>query len=414
MSKIKLSICIQTFNREAYLRKLLTHFKDTWSFGFPYEIIVSDNASTDNTRAVAEEFIALGLPIRYYRRPVNAGWPALACAYLRAEGEYAMYLADDDLLIPEGLAAAVEYLDRNPEVTACYAPWFLHDEVAGKDTGQFYQVDADTKFSHRGYAELFNFLFEQHVFPEIAVFRAATLRSAYVPREFCFWAFSHLAHFLDMGAVAFLRRPFYRSVTRSVVAPGREQAGLAETMTAWDRYRGGLEYFLYFGAKRGRIGMSSEQHLKYEQMCKVFTLNRMVVAMRLWIARKEFIRAYELYVRIALGGLSHHEEVKAVRDTLPLMVAVQTLAQQVNAVTGIDRVILSNVADVGSLAGLLRELGLDPGIEVTGEPQAHESARVDRTVVFTARAADRGRFLALGYRPNLVFSEDDLTSEILV
>ncbi|MBJ6885299.1 hypothetical protein, partial [Vibrio cholerae] len=89
-------------------------------------------------------------------------------------------------------------------------------------------------------------------------------------------------------------------------------------MTAWDRYRGGLEYLLYYGAKRGRIAMTPEQHGKYEQMGKVFVLNRMIVAMRLWVGRKDFIKAYELYVRIMLGGLGNHDEMKAIRASLPL------------------------------------------------------------------------------------------------
>jgi glycosyltransferase involved in cell wall biosynthesis len=414
MSPIKLSVCIPTFNRDVFLRRLLAHLRDDLDLQFPYEIIIADNASTDGTQAVAEEFIALGMPIRYYKRTVNDPWAALASAYLRARGEYALYLADDDLLIGEPLAAAVGYLDKNPDVSAVYAPWFLHDDIAGRDTAQFYHVDADTRFAQQSFAELFDFIFERHVFPEIGVYRTATLRSAYVPREFCFWAFSYLAHFLDVGAVTFLKQPFYRSVTRSTLAANREQAGLGEVLTAWDRYRGGLEYLLYYGAKRGRIAMTPEQHVKYEQMCKVFVLNRMIVAMRLWVGRKDFIKAYELYVRIMLGGLGNHDEMKAIRASLPLMVAVQTFARQVNAAVGIRRVILSKVVDVRSLSGLLYEVGLDPHIEVTAEPATHSPDHMEDTAVFTGQDADRRRFIELGYMPNLVFSEDDLTRELIV
>ncbi|MCC7253992.1 glycosyltransferase family 2 protein [Hyphomicrobium sp.] len=415
MSDIKLSICIPTYNRAKFLQKTLAHCKNDLNFPFPYEIVISDNASTDNTQEVAEDFVTQGLPIRYYKRETNGGpWPNLGCAFLRAKGAYSIYLADDDLLVPEGIGAAMAYLEQNPDVSACFTPWFLHDEVAGRDSGQFYRVDSDTKFARRDFADVFTFIFERHVFPEHAIFKTETLRSAYVPRDFCYWPFCYLAHFLDMGAVAFLQRPFYRFVTRSKVAHERPHAGHEEAMNAWDRYRGGLEYFLYVGAKRGRIGTAPAQRQKYEEMCKIFTLNRMVVALRLWVARKDFVKAYELYVRLMLGGFSNHEEVKKVRESLTLMAAVQTLAQQINAVAGVSRVILSNVADVPSLASLLYELGLDRKIEVAGEPKEHAPDLLDRTVVFTAQAADRGKFIALGYAPNLVFSESDLTDGILV
>lgn len=415
MSPIKLSICIPTYNRAAFLQKLLIHFKNNVKFEFPFEIVVSDNASTDATQAVVEDFIGQGLPIRYYRRTTNGGgWPNLANAFLHAKGEYATYLADDDLPIFEGIVGALDYLQKNPDVIACYAPWFLHDEVAGRDLTQFYHVRDDVKFPHRSFPELFRFIFEGHIFPEIGIYKTSALRSAYVPREFCFWAFSHLAHFVDIGAVAFLRRPFYRSVTRSTVARDSAQAGNDEVMTGWDRYRGGLEYFLYLGAKRGRLNMGTDQRLKYDEMCKIFTLNRMAVALRFWIARKEFIKAYELYVRLAFGGLASHEEVKKVQASLPLMVAVQTFVQQINATSGICRVVLSNVDDVVALTGLLYELGLDRQVKVMGEPGNHAADLLDQTIVFTARPADRDKFIALGYLPNLVFCENDLTDEVIV
>jgi glycosyltransferase involved in cell wall biosynthesis len=169
MSGITLSICIPTYNRAAYLRKLLTHVRDDLKFEFPYEIVIVDNASTDNTHEVVEEFADQGFPIRCYKRKVNAGWPAGACGYLQAKGRYAMYLADDDLLVHDGIVAAIRYLDANPDVTACYAPWFMHDEVARRDTGQFYQIDSDTKFPRQSFAELFAFIYERHIFPEIGI-----------------------------------------------------------------------------------------------------------------------------------------------------------------------------------------------------------------------------------------------------
>lgn len=71
MSKnnIQLSICIPTFDREDYLRQTLESicsqdvFKDT----FYVEIIISDNNSTDGTKDLCDEYIAIhGDKIKYY------------------------------------------------------------------------------------------------------------------------------------------------------------------------------------------------------------------------------------------------------------------------------------------------------------------------------------------------------------
>ena len=68
MSQVKLSICIPTYNRAPFLEKALNYFVELYQFSFKYEIVISDNASTDSTREIVDRFIAKGLPIegRWY------------------------------------------------------------------------------------------------------------------------------------------------------------------------------------------------------------------------------------------------------------------------------------------------------------------------------------------------------------
>ena len=414
MSGIKLSICIPTYNREAYLRNALEHC-EKYNFTFPYEIVISDNASTDNTTQLVEEFTAKGLPIHYHRRAVNGGsGPNLACAFHHAVGEYSIYLADDDFLVPSGVEAAMAYLDANPEVAACHAPWYFYDEIEDRDLYQFYKIDENVKFEQRNFAAVFQFICERHILPEIGIYRASALRSTWVPRDFCFWAFSYLAHFLDQGAVAFLKQPFYRSVAVSKIAPNRQQAGNDDVMTSWDKYRGGLEYFLYIGSKRGNLATTREARIVFEDLCKVFTLNRMAVAFRFWAQRKDFIKAYELYTRLAIGGMPDHPEVIHIRNSLPLMVAIQTLAYQVSATEGISRLMLSGVADRRSIEEMLRDLGLPAEVDVIEETAGHDFALTKHTAVFIADATRHDEFVTLGYKPNLIFSEQDLIQHVII
>ncbi len=408
MSDIKLSICIPTYNRENFLRNALSYCLRDFNFDFSYEIVICDNASTDGTGEVAAEFKEKGLPIHYFRRTENGGsGPNLVSAFHHARGEYIVYLADDDILIASQLSEIVAYLNANPDVGACHAPWILHNEVEGQDDGAFYHLDQDIKFNRGDFAGAFDLMYQRHIFPEIAVYRASMLYSAWVPRNYCFWAFSYLANFLAQGAVTFMKKPFYRSVTISKVA-NRTQTGHEDVMTSWDKYRGGLEYFLYMGVKRGNIPNNQEKLRSYEDRCRVFTLNRMAVAIRFWIAKNDFITAYELYTRMAIGGLGHHPDVARIADSLPLLVAVQTFVWHVNSTADIDRVILKGDASSGAIETLLRDLKLHEHIAVGVDTGTHDPALVERTAVLFSNEEERQDYLALGYKPGLLFTDNDL------
>jgi hypothetical protein len=296
-------------------------------------------------------------------------------------------------------------------VTAVQAPWFLYDEVNKTDLGQFFNLESDVKFQRGGFTEVFQFIYERHIFPEIAVYRASALRSAWVPREFCFYPFSFLAHFLDQGAVSFLKRPFYRSVSNTVIERDRPQAGTDEVMTSWDRYRAGLEYFLFTGAKRGAIHLTAETRLQYEEKCKIFTLNRMAVAFRFWAMRKNFLKAYELYVRIVWGGIIDHPEIRPFRDRLPLMVVIQTLVGEVNGAIGVNALLLAGFTETPALEALMRELGLKPRVKVTTEIGVDP---IETTAVFVADGSDRDYFVSLGYLPGIVLHEHDLARHVIM
>ncbi|MCB2013673.1 MAG: glycosyltransferase family 2 protein [Sphingobium sp.] len=414
MTDVKLSICIPTYNRADYLRTALENLAKA-DFSFAHEIVISDNASTDNTTEVVQHYVAQGLPITYLRMPENMGaGPNLTNAIQHASGDYMVYQGDDDLLILPKVADVVTYLDANPDVSACHAPWYLYDEVADRDNGKFYRVDDDVKFACQDYGGVFEFIVNRHIFPEIAIYRMSSVRSSFVPRHFCFWPFSYLAHFLDQGAVAFLREPFYRSVTVSRIAPEREQAGFNDAMTAWDMYRGGLEYFLHFAIRRGAMPDTEEARTLYSRTCQIFTALRMAIAIRFWVARHDYIRAYELYTRMAVAGFADHPEVADLRGRLPVLVGLQTLADRVNAVPDIERLIFSDAQDVGELTNTLHELGLSDRITVAGNADADDPSLIAKTAVLVSSDAKAAEYAARGYDAHFIFQESEMTRAILI
>lgn len=127
MPKPLLSIAIPTYNRDIYLKKNLSALLP--QFRRELEIIVSDNASTDNTTEVVEEFIEQGLPIKYLRNKTNLGWAGnFQNCYLNASAEYIMILGDDDIIVPEGINIILDILGRaDCDVLYCETYGFSKD-----------------------------------------------------------------------------------------------------------------------------------------------------------------------------------------------------------------------------------------------------------------------------------------------
>jgi glycosyltransferase involved in cell wall biosynthesis len=90
------------------------------------EVIVSDDASPDDTAAAIE---AIGDPrVRFTRQPVNLGHAANYDWVLRqARGEYFMWLADDDHLGPGYVRRCLEELGRGAVLAAGLARYTFED-----------------------------------------------------------------------------------------------------------------------------------------------------------------------------------------------------------------------------------------------------------------------------------------------
>ena len=87
----------------------------------PLEIVVVDNASTDDTRATVERFAARDRRIRYIRNARNVGGVENARrALAESRGRYFTWLFHDDLICdPRFVRTVVEYLERNPDAAGC-------------------------------------------------------------------------------------------------------------------------------------------------------------------------------------------------------------------------------------------------------------------------------------------------------
>lgn len=108
-----LSVCIPTFNRGNTIGRLLVSLdNEIRAGGFEHcvEIIISDNASEDETQVIVSQFIAAGLNITYFIQPANLGFGRnLTHAISLAKGEYCWMMGSDDFLVD---GALVEILNK--------------------------------------------------------------------------------------------------------------------------------------------------------------------------------------------------------------------------------------------------------------------------------------------------------------
>ncbi len=121
------TIGVPVFNAERYLRPALDSI-----LGQTYEdfdLIISDNASTDATAEICREYAARDGRIRYYRNVTNVGANRnFRRAFQLASGRYFKWAAHDDLCYPTFLARCVEVLDRDSSVVLCYTRTALIDD----------------------------------------------------------------------------------------------------------------------------------------------------------------------------------------------------------------------------------------------------------------------------------------------
>jgi len=115
-----MSIGLPVYNGEQFLKEALDSILAQTFEGF--ELIISDNASTDGTEAICLAYAGKDARIRYVRSPQNLGaaWNFNRVFEL-ARGEYFMWAAHDDVQAPEFVSRCIEILDQQPSTVLCYA-----------------------------------------------------------------------------------------------------------------------------------------------------------------------------------------------------------------------------------------------------------------------------------------------------
>jgi glycosyltransferase involved in cell wall biosynthesis len=149
----RVSIGLPVFNGEKYLEDTLDSILvQTYT---DFELIILDNASTDQTPRICHEYAAKDKRIRYYCNKINIGAVAnFNRAFKFSSGEYFKWVAHDDLIAPEFLAKCINILDSDPSIVLCHSKTGCIDEH-GKLVGTYnYKVRNDSLKPHERFGDL--------------------------------------------------------------------------------------------------------------------------------------------------------------------------------------------------------------------------------------------------------------------
>jgi len=125
------SIIVTTHNRPQLLRCAV---ESAFAAGTKVEVVVVDDASTDDTAALCRELTGIKY-VRIERNQRVAG--ARNLGLLVSSGEYITFLDDDDVRLPGSLDGQIKLLEANAEVGLIYGQAMLVDQT-GKSTTQSY------------------------------------------------------------------------------------------------------------------------------------------------------------------------------------------------------------------------------------------------------------------------------------
>lgn len=118
MENVILTIAIPTYNRSGYLKQNLESFvPQCCKYKENVRIVVSDNASSDNTREVVEYYVnSFPEIVSYVRNDNNIGVQQnfSRCVEL-SNSKYVFLMGDDDIVCPNFLSIIMPYLTEDTE-----------------------------------------------------------------------------------------------------------------------------------------------------------------------------------------------------------------------------------------------------------------------------------------------------------
>ncbi len=172
------SIGLPVYNGGNYLKNVLYSILSQTLKDF--ELIVSDNASTDDTREICLSYAETDSRIRYHRNEKNLGaaWNFNQVFHL-ARGKYFQWACHDDVWTPTLLERYVEVLDRMPHVVLCYSKTIFIDERGEPIRSLIGRPDLRDKSPHKRFLSFLKYhINPNECNPGLGLYRANILKNS--------------------------------------------------------------------------------------------------------------------------------------------------------------------------------------------------------------------------------------------
>jgi glycosyltransferase involved in cell wall biosynthesis len=219
----RISVGLPVYNGGRYLRLSIDSIiGQTYS---DFELIISDNASTDATEEICREYAAQDERIKYHRNSKNLGGFVNHYRVLElATGEYFMWAAHDDIRGCDYLASCVEILDSRPDVVLCYSETRNIDEEGRELPAGEIPLRSDAPEAHARFREMIRM--EYRLEPIYGLMRIDVLHRTALQGQFADSDRVKLAELALHGRFHRIPRPlFFRRehASRSIrMHPGRQ------------------------------------------------------------------------------------------------------------------------------------------------------------------------------------------------
>lgn len=149
MAQPLISIAMQTYNQQEYVAAAIESFLcQTFQ---DFELVVIDDASTDNTAHVIQKLAAQHPnKIRFIQNENNLGIPATFHKVMAAckATDFICWVGGDDIYLPHFLEDHVNTHRQNPSVPITVANGIWFDSATGEDIRHNYPLDAPPEFTY--------------------------------------------------------------------------------------------------------------------------------------------------------------------------------------------------------------------------------------------------------------------------
>jgi hypothetical protein len=382
-----ISICIPTRNRATLLNRCLSHLMTFSSFNF--EVVIADNASTDDTKDIVSLYAEKFPHLTYLRHDTDIGFIRNIHSVLgRARARYAYVLCDDDIVFESGLVLLKTALDESPELAAASGNYVGTNVAPTVGTNISYRDKKYFRIARGNYLALADNFLLCDGFP---LLRTEMFRRYCIYHERGFGLVPLFAQLLAHGDILFVDQPIFQhfqnreSLSMQLPEPWFHDASDADLETAFANVPEPLP--------TGKLQQLREQYhrityIQSARMCRI---------------RRDFPLMWHFLLRAkSVGGVTENLLVQCERTFL-LDVISQRLCRMIED-GGTKSVMVENTPLLLALKARLQELL--PAVEFSAAGNNADAA-VSGVNLVEKFAPDK---LAAGDSPTVIAFYDLLTA----